>query len=88
MDESQKPNERTKEVEAGLCFFQEFHHLQTVKLLRESGNHYDANGFQETADMCLDCGWELLSETGLRHRDIARVRHLIHEAEAAKLVGA
>lgn len=61
------------------CFGEEYEHLETSKLCHKAGNHQDGNGFQETADMCLDLGWQTLEDAGWRHRDIAKFRHAAHE---------
>lgn len=69
-------NETT--LEAARYFCEEMEHLHTVSILREAGNHVDANGFQDTADMCLDMGWNLLENLdGWRPRDIAKFRNMV-----------
>lgn len=79
---SQHKHETAEEIahkDAFRAFGQEFDHLRTAEHLRSVGNHKDANGFQETADMCLDLGWETLSTIGMRPRDIAKFRHASQE---------
>ena len=66
--------------EAGRLFCEEAEHLLAASQLRALGNHSDANGLQETADMCLDLAWEMLETLpGWRPRDVARFRHAMHE---------
>ena len=70
-------NETT--IEAGRLFCEEAEHLAVAKLLHAAGNHVDANGMQETADMCLDLAWTMLEGLpGWRPRDVARFRHAMH----------
>lgn len=67
-------------IEAGRLFCEEAEHLRTANMLRAMGNHEDARGMQETADMCLDLAWEMLdSIPGWRPRDVAAFRHAMHQ---------
>lgn len=66
------------------AFGQEHDHLKTAEAAHAAGNHQDGNGYQETADLCLDLGWQTLADAGWRHRDIAKFRKAAQD-EWAKL---
>ena len=61
-------------------FAQELDHIDAYRQAFESKRLDAASGYQRTADLCMDEGWDMLEDAGWRQRDIAKFRHEAHKA--------